>query len=183
ATEAMDFYLAQTALVGNVGAAETAVTTSTITADGGSLRSPDGRTWVVFPPGALAQPTIVSFAALNPGENDNNTITRFALYPEDVRDILLENPSALDETAMQYTTEQTAGPFLIFSYYDVDFVEWADTILIFYFDNLATYTITTNGESRDLQGTWVPFTVFLAQNDPLALGTNLSGWGAYVITK
>lgn len=183
ATEAMDFYLAQTALVGNVGAAETAVTTSTITADGGSLRSPDGRTWVVFPPGALAQPTIVSFAALNPGENDNNTITRFALYPEDVSDVLLENPSALDETATQYTTEQTAVPFLIFSYYDVDFVEWADTILIFYFDNLATYTITTNGESRDLQGTWVPFTVFLAQNDPLALGTNLSGWGAYVITK
>lgn len=115
--------------------AEMAVTQATIGPEGGWLRSPDGRGWVEFTPGAVTETTTVYWVAYNPsGDTRRDHLQRYMLVTGEAWLAYTENITTLEDLSVEPLDQPFQAPIHIYYQYDPvqEVAPW--TVVVFRWD-------------------------------------------------
>jgi hypothetical protein len=147
--------------------AEMAVTQATIGPEGGWLRSPDGRGWVEFTPGAVSEPTEVYWLAYHSsGDVRPDHLQRYVLVTGEEWRAYTGSPELLE--GLQFLPDpQFNTPIHLYYQYDPVAVLAPETVVVFRWD-----------ETKE---EWVPYPTALVPSANLVLSLDITDGGSFTI--
>lgn len=149
--------------------AEMAVTQATIDPEGGWLRSPDGRGWVEFTPGAVSEPTEVYWLAYHSsGDVRPDHLQRYVLVTGEEWRAYTGSPELLE--GLQFLPDpHFNAPVHVYYQYDPVTVLEPATIVVFRWD-----------ETKE---EWVPYPTALVPSANLVLSLDVTEGGSFTIAN